>query len=101
MAKMIPTEFLKGCVILRPHTMEEISLTHRFTDKLNHNDISIEAEQVKCGTWSPQMLFADGFGGSKVGYICSACNQYVPFKGNYCGECGAKMNGGTNDENDR
>lgn len=45
----------------------------------------------KTGRWSKQMLFNDGYGGKKVGYICSACRKYVPFKGNYCGNCGAKM----------
>ena len=48
-------------------------------------------QPVKRGKWSDQMLFDDGFGGGRVGYICSACKKYVPFKGNFCGECGADM----------
>jgi len=48
------------------------------------------------GTWSDQKLFDDGFGGGRVGYICSACGKYVPCKGNYCSECGARMDGDTN-----
>lgn len=55
---------------------------------------AIQPEQ-KTGRWSKQMrfdvLFDDGYGGKKVGYICSACRKYAPFKGNYCGNCGAKM----------
>ena len=50
-----------------------------------------DVQPVKHGTWSNQKLFDDGFGGGKVGYICSACSKYVPYKGNYCSECGAKM----------
>lgn len=45
------------------------------------------------GTWSDQKLFDDGFGGGRVGYICSACGKYVPNKGNFCSECGARMDG--------
>lgn len=54
------------------------------------NMSSIQPEQ-KTGRWSKQMLFDDGYGGKKVGYICSACKEYVPNKGNYCLNCGAKM----------
>lgn len=61
------------------------------------NDImrfpTVDARPVKHGRWSNQMLFDDGFGGARVGYICSACKKYVPFKGNFCGECGARMDG--------
>ncbi|MBP7188263.1 MAG: hypothetical protein KBA55_16225 [Ruminococcus sp.] len=46
---------------------------------------------IRHGTWSDQKLFDDGFGGGRVGYICSACGKYVPCKGNYCSECGARM----------
>lgn len=45
------------------------------------------------GTWSDQKIFDDGFGGGRVGYICSACGKYVPCKENYCSECGARMDG--------
>lgn len=53
-----------------------------------------DTQTERHGHWSNQMLFDDGFGGARVGYICSACKKYVPFKGNYCGNCGAKMDGG-------
>ena len=43
------------------------------------------------GEWSDQMLFRDGFGGARVGYICSKCKKYVPFAGKFCGNCGATM----------
>lgn len=42
------------------------------------------------GTWSDQKLFDDGFGGGRVGYICSACGKFVPNKGKRCqwdGKC--------------
>ena len=58
-----------------------------------------DVQPVKRGKWSKQMLFDDGFGGGRVGYICSACGKYVPVKGNFCSECGAKMDGGADDEN--
>ena len=58
--------------------------------KIMENE-SCEQPEQKTGRWSKQMLFDDGYGGKKVGYICSACRKYVPFKGNYCGNCGAKM----------
>ena len=45
------------------------------------------------GTWSNQVLIDDGFGGKRVGYVCSACKQFVPNKGNFCLECGADMRG--------
>lgn len=46
------------------------------------------------GEWSEQMLFNDGFGGARVGYICSKCKKYVPFAGKFCGNCGASMKNG-------
>lgn len=51
-------------------------------------------EKEKNGRWSNQALFNDGFGGARVGYICSACKKYVPYAGKFCGKCGAKMEGG-------
>ena len=62
------------------------------------NQIPTVQPEQKTGRWSKQMLFDDGYGGKKVGYICSACRKYVPFKGNYCGNCGAKME--SEDQND-
>lgn len=50
-----------------------------------------EAQPVKRGKWSKQGLKRDGFGGFTVGFICSACKEFVPFKGNYCPNCGARM----------
>ena len=50
------------------------------------------------GTWSNQVLVSDGFGGKRVGYVCSACNQFVPNKGNFCLNCGADMRGGIDEE---
>lgn len=46
------------------------------------NESGEQLEQ-KTGRWSKQMLFDDGYGGKKVGYICSACRKYAPFKGNW------------------
>ena len=34
------------------------------------------------GNWSKQALVSDGFGGFRVGYICSVCKHFVPSKGN-------------------
>lgn len=51
----------------------------------------IDAEPVKHGKWSKQCLQQDVFGDYRVGFICSACKNFVPIKGKYCAECGAKM----------
>ena len=40
------------------------------------------------------MLFYDGFGGARVGYICSACKKEVSFCGKFCGNCGVEMENG-------
>lgn len=45
------------------------------------------------GTWGEQKLFDDGFGGGRVGYLCPVCQKYVPCKGKFCIECGARMDG--------
>ena len=52
---------------------------------------SADVQPLKRGTWSKQMLFDDGFGGFRVGFICSRCKQYVPVKGKFCSNCGAVM----------
>lgn len=54
---------------------------------------SADVQPLKRGTWSDQALFDDGFGGFRVGFICSCCKQYVPVKGNFCSNCGAVMRG--------
>ena len=56
----------------------------------------VEAEpqvkpEQKTFRWGKQILIDDGFGGKRVGYICLACKEYVPNKGNYCSNCGEKM----------
>ena len=43
------------------------------------------------GYWGEQTLVDDGFGGHNIGYICPVCKQFVPHKGNYCLECGARI----------
>lgn len=57
-----------------------------------------DVKEIRYGSWSNQVLVDDGFGGKRVGYVCSACKKFVPNKGNYCLECGADMRG---DQNDR
>lgn len=63
-------------------------------DALGAGIEALKAGGVKHGSWSNQMLFDDGFGGARAGYICSACKKYVPFAGNFCGNCGAEMENG-------
>ena len=46
------------------------------------------------GEWSDQMLFNDGFGGARVGYICKRCKEEAPFCGKFCSNCGASMKNG-------
>lgn len=50
-----------------------------------------DAKQVKHGKWSKPNFFDNGDGTFRVLYICSSCKHYIPFKGNYCGRCGAIM----------
>lgn len=50
-----------------------------------------DLQNIKHGQWSGQVLKDDGFGSKSVGYICSACKQFVPNKGNFCLNCGATM----------
>lgn len=57
---------------------------------------AVDAQEIRYGSWSNQVLIDDGFGGKRVGYVCSACKQFVPNKGNFCLNCGADM-GGEND----
>ena len=51
-------------------------------------------DDTEPASWSPQMLFDDGFGGGRVGYICPHCRQQVPYAGKYCGKCGRRVYGG-------
>ena len=50
-----------------------------------------DVQEVKHGKWGKQILVEDGFGGHRVGYICPVCKEFIPNKGKYCLECGAKM----------
>ena len=52
-----------------------------------------DVAEVKHGKWNEQLLRKDEYGDKHVGYICSVCNEFVPHKGNYCLNCGAKMDG--------
>ena len=58
---------------------------------------AVDVKEIRYGSWSNQVLIDDGFGGKRVGYVCSACKKFVPNKGNYCLECGADMRGEQND----
>ena len=51
-------------------------------------------DDTESARWSPQMLFDDGSGGGRVGYICPHCSQQVPYAGKYCGKCGRRVYGG-------
>ena len=50
-----------------------------------------DVQEVKHGKWCKQGLVVDEYGDKHIGYICSVCKKFVPNKGNYCLECGAKM----------
>lgn len=70
-------------------------LSTALENALNDNNAitDTDVQPVKRGKWSKQGLKRDGFGGFTVGFICSACKEFVPFKGNYCPNCGARMDG--------
>lgn len=57
---------------------------------------AVDVKKIRYGSWSNQVLIDDGFGNKRVGYVCSACKQFVPNKGNFCLNCGADMRGDTN-----
>lgn len=59
------------------------------------NDIPIiEAEDVKHGTWTN-----DAGNGHKTKSVrCTLCGYYTIFRSNYCPNCGAKMDGGNENE---
>ena len=63
----------------------------KFVDAIPTADVV----EVKHGKWSEQLLHKDEYGDKHVGYICSVCKEFVPHKGNYCLNCGAKMDGGS------
>lgn len=50
-----------------------------------------DVAEVRHGEWGRQALVYDRFGDKRIGYICPICNEFVPHKGNYCLNCGAKM----------
>ena len=52
---------------------------------------AVDIKEIRYGSWSNQVFIDDGFGGKQVGYVCSACRHFVPNKGNFCLNCGAKM----------
>lgn len=54
---------------------------------------TVDVQEIKHGKWSKQGLVVDEYGDKHIGYICSVCKNFVPNKGNYCLECGAKMDG--------
>jgi hypothetical protein len=67
--------------------------------RIDCNDIArfpaIEAEPVRHGEWI-KTVFTDT--GKFAGYTCSECGLGARKKFSYC-HCGAKMDGGKNDEN--
>ena len=95
--KLIDPKSLKGGCIIRPHTSEEIELTQRFSERLNHFEIpTVDAEPVRHGKWHVR----------PYDIICSACGKSFDFDYpanvcvqdyHYCPNCGAKMDGGEQD----
>lgn len=54
---------------------------------------SADVIPIRHGTWSKEMvLVTDAFGDKHCGYQCSCCKSVLN-KTNYCGNCGAIMNG--------
>ena len=93
--KLINLETLKGCCIIRPHGSEEIALTQKFSERLNHFEIPIiEAEPIKYGHWIIYCEDKD----SPYHMKCSCCEAYWsdPAHAKYferCYKCGAYING--------
>lgn len=51
---------------------------------------TLDLKEVR-GYWGEQVLREDGYEACTVGYICPVCKQFVPHKGKYCLECGARI----------
>lgn len=68
-----------------------VYVRYKAVENLIKNAPTADVAEVKHGEWGRQVLVDDGFGGKRVGYICPVCNEFVPHKGNYCLNCGAKM----------
>ena len=77
----------KDCIlydILCGHALQESELKMCNSIK-NKSDVV----EVKHGEWQRQK---NGFY-----FLCSVCGKAAATKGNYCHNCGAKMDGGRND----
>lgn len=58
----------------------------------------VEAEPVQHGEWSDYRI--NGYDGLHPVYEtqCSLCGRYARFTYRFCPHCGARMDGGTNDD---
>ena len=57
-----------------------------------HHTPTVDAVEVVRGRWIRyRCLLIDE-------YICSECKEFYPYAYNYCPNCGAKMDGGNDDE---
>ena len=88
----LPSVLMNYCNRFNSKQLESIT---EMIYELENSIESADVQPVKRGKWSKQGLKRDGFGGFTVGFICSACKEFVPFKGNYCPNCGARMDGDT------
>lgn len=57
-----------------------------------------DAELVKHARWSEQAIRPTNRGVDEIGYYCSECGYFENYLAKYCAGCGAKMEGGV--END-
>ena len=89
MPRYIDTEKINYQYLPIP-TIGDQFITKSAIDNMPEEDVA----EVKHGEWGRQVLVYDRFGDKRIGYICPVCNEFVPNKGNYCLNCGAKMDGG-------
>ena len=71
----------------------------RFTEFFDISNIpTVDAVEVVHGHWTTLYTLDTWMGTSKIdSFICSECGVSSKRKGNYCPNCGAKMDGGNED----
>ena len=59
---------------------------------------TIDAEPVRHGRWSEQAIRTTSRGVDEIGYYCLECGYFESYTAKYCAGCGAKMDGGADDD---
>lgn len=97
MARAIDADALKKAIMAEPWKNEPnaVRLTVDYINIIIDEQPTVDAIPVVPGRWFPSMEeMEDGFGEThmiQTGVECSACGHYSCCGGNFCKNCGAKM----------